>query len=335
MSNCSTCLKSVKSVDKIICSRKTCGKIYHCLCVNIKADAKCSGWACCKQPRPGDNSRTSLRHHEEEPLDSGDDGIGNVTRRKPSQQKQELLPPTAESDLCSSVRTVMKEELSEMKEQMVNMDKFIKFICAQNEELTKGLAATNKEMKNLKDENASLHLEMKTYETRLKVLEEDNARQQQWFRLNNLEIVGVPETRTEVTCEVVLEVAKHLGVEVNPGEVEFAHRVQPRVLASAERGRAIVVRFRNRFTKDRLVAAARRSKNLTAKDLGLGDNSRIYINEHLTKLNKALLRDCKMKAKELCYKYVWTKNCRIYMRKNDTSPPQLVNSTADLVKKIV
>ncbi|KAL4721721.1 hypothetical protein ACJJTC_001702, partial [Scirpophaga incertulas] len=64
-----------------------------------------------------------------------------------------------------------------------------------------------------------------------------------------------------------------------------------------------------------------------------GDPKPIYINEHLTPYNKQLLKKCKEIAMKKEYKYVWTKNGRIYIRKNDTSPAIQIHEEEDLRKK--
>lgn len=85
--------------------------------------------------------------------------------------------------------------------------------------------------------------------------------------------------------------------------------------------------------KDQIVAAARKHRNLNAGQMGIvSETDRVFINEHLTKDSKMLLSACKQKAREANYKYIWTKNCRVFVRKNEKSLPIPINSSLDLIK---
>lgn len=199
--------------------------------------------------------------------------------------------------------------------------------------MTQLLGNTSSELNSVKDENKFLKDSLKAQSVRIKVLEEENLKQ--WSRMQNIEVTGIPENKEENTTDVITRVIQHIGVHIQSADIEFAHRVQPRHAASAAkaRPRSVVVRFKQRATKDRIVAAARKYGNLSAKDLKMGDETnRIFINEHLTKENKLLLNSSKLKAKEISFKFVWTKNCRIYVRRNETSPPILISSSVDLSK---
>lgn len=192
---------------------------------------------------------------------------------------------------------------------------------------------TSSDLQCLKNENKSLRDMINNLTTRVKTLEDENMKQQQWARLQNIEITGVPEDKNEDTVAIVQKISEHIGVVIGPSDIEFAHRVQPRRAASAMPQCPIIARLKQRSTKDKIMAATRKHRNLMVKEVGIGDDtSRIYINEHLTKDNKMLLSLCKQKVKKLEYKFIWTKNCRIYIRKNETSPPISINSSADIVK---
>lgn len=181
-------------------------------------------------------------------------------------------------------------------------------------DLKKLLGASNNELKSLKEENKALKESLASCAARVKNLEEENLKQQQWVRMHNVEIVGVPEEKDEVPLNVVLKLSQHIGVPILPSDIEFAYRVQPRRAASASRARPIVARLKQRSVKDQLLAAARKKRNLTAGDMGIGgDTNKIFINENLTKENKILLNSCKQKAKEVNFKFLWTKNCRIFV----------------------
>lgn len=228
---------------------------------------------------------------------------------------------TAITKNVSSQLTAITNQCSEHQES-------ITFISQQYEDLKKLLGTTTTELKTLKDNLIALT-------ARVNMLEVENIKQQQWVRLQNIEIAGVPENKDENTVAIVQQISQYIGVNIEPSDLEFAHRVQPRRAAGAGsvRARPIVARLRQRAVKDRIISAARKHRNLNTRDLKIGGEvNKIYINEHLTKNNKMLLTSCKEKAKILGYKYIWTKNCRIFLRKSDTSPPISILTNQDLIK---
>lgn len=74
-------------------------------------------------------------------------------------------------------------------------------------------------------------------------------------------------------------------------------------------------------------------KKLSASDFGFPDTtSKIFINDHLTRHNKLLLSRAKKLASDNNYNYTWVQNCRILVRKNNTSPILRINTESDLSK---
>lgn len=155
---------------------------------------------------------------------------------------------------------------------------------------------------------------------------------QQYSRLQNIEIIGIPEIKDECAENIVVKIANHAGLQITKSDLEFAHRVQAK-RPDKNRPRAIIVRLKNRQVKDSILSAARKCRSLSTSDIGYGGTpQKIFINEHLIQTTKNLLKMCKARGKELAYKFTWTKNCRIYMRKDETSPAVLITSVLDLEK---
>lgn len=243
------------------------------------------------------------------------------------------------SVIDSSVRE-LSGQLKTINGQCTDFQESLSYVSRQYDDLRKEIADlkqlfsnTSSEIKGLKDENKSLKQSLTACVSRVKLLEDENLKQQQWARIKNVEITGIPESKDEITSALVLKVTEHIGVALKPVDIEFAHRVQPRSTVNASLARPIVVRFRQSIPKDQVVAAARKYRNMTARDVGVGgEGHKVFVNEHLIRENKMLLGLCKRQAKEANYEFTWTKNCRIYARKNVTSPPIPIISSADLVK---
>lgn len=59
-------------------------------------------------------------------------------------------------------------------------------------------------------------------------------------------------------------------------------------------------------------------------------DTNIFINDSLTKLQRKLLNDTKLFKNEKKYKYVWVKNGRILLKKDDESRTITIKSRGDL-----
>ena len=73
-------------------------------------------------------------------------------------------------------------------------------------------------------------------------------------------------------------------------------------------------------------------KNKSTKDIGLSqfsDNG-IFVSESLTSKNKLLFKDCLKFKIENNYKYIWTQNGRIYLRKDKDCPARIISNQQDL-----
>ncbi|KPI96861.1 hypothetical protein RR46_04986 [Papilio xuthus] len=154
---------------------------------------------------------------------------------------------------------------------------------------------------------------------------------EQWSRLNNIEIKGVPLKKDENLFSLMELIQQKIGFSFNKSQINYIARV-PSFSGSTK---SIVVTFVNRYIKEEFIAAARAFKNLYARDIGFeGDKQRVFINDHLTPHLKALLTKSKRLCSEKGYKYVWVKYCKIHVRKNDTSPVFTILKDNDLNKII-
>ncbi|KAL3286847.1 hypothetical protein HHI36_001337 [Cryptolaemus montrouzieri] len=100
--------------------------------------------------------------------------------------------------------------------------------------------------------------------------------------------------------------------------------------------RNILVKFSTRIKRDSFYSASRllksEQKNRNGASAVDGVTDSLYVNEHLAANNKYLFRSPRETARELKYKFVWTKNCIIYVRKDDTSKSIPVKNEDDIRK---
>ena len=90
--------------------------------------------------------------------------------------------------------------------------------------------------------------------------------------------------------------------------------------------------------RDSVLAAAieaKRAARVAKSPAGLrveGVSDGCFVNEHLTLKNKLLFKRAREFASEKRYMFVWSKNCKIYLRKNEGARVIHVSSEATLNK---
>lgn len=185
----------------------------------------------------------------------------------------------------------------------------------------------------------TLEDDLKKLKSDFVVLQQNERDRDQFCRLNNVEISGVPKLSGENLLSTLSSISATIGFQLRDTDVDTIHRVR-RFPTSTDgkhtadpRHPAIIVRFCQRRRKDELLSAVRARRTLTTVDAGLtGPATPVYINEHLTAANKLLLKRARDLKNQLNYKYVWVKECKIFMRKDDTSKTHYISNEADFNK---
>ncbi|XP_047027699.1 uncharacterized protein LOC124635788 [Helicoverpa zea] len=253
--------------------------------------------------------------------------ISGAVSPKPNSDSVILREIKALADKLSPLES-LKEELSLLRTEFAD--------------LKTSLSETNKDLKAFNDKIKEFEVRLQQVEkvqvqvdvlrSRLDTLEEENNTKEQWSRMNNVEIKGVPQNSHENLFDVISKIGKKIDYPVSKAQVNFINRVPTR---EKDHTKPIIVSFCNRYVKEDFIAAARlvlKTGPLTSGQIDLPGNQRIYINDHLTLRNKALLAKIKKVAAERDFQYVWVKHSKIHARKTDTSPTIVLKSEKDLTK---
>lgn len=244
-------------------------------------------------------------------------------------------------------------EVSQLTEQLKVLVVEFSSVKTKLDELTQSLSSTNNKMSEVMSKIAATEERLKYLEKRdtevesLQVtvlqLQEDLRGQAQSYLRNEIEIVGIPEESTENINSIVLAAARKIGVDLEDRDLDWANRVGPRrspVSAAlptegARLPRPIVVRFLRRFKRDQVLKASKIQKNLTSTDLGItGASHRVFFNERLTKENRILFRDTRIRAKEHGYAFCWCNQGIIYVRQREGNPALPISSNASLDRQL-
>lgn len=220
----------------------------------------------------------------------------------------------------------VQSSISEVNTQLVTingrMDGFneaINHLKKENEE-------RKNESKNLQEENTSL-------KEQLQELKNEFTDLQQYTRRNNVEIAGIPTTRDEDIYAVLKGLANYIGIAFKREEISVAHRLPVRRSNGPEdRGRvpSIIVSFISRTTKEAWRNAAK-GKKLYAEELHSSlPPGRIFINDHLSPHNKAVLGKARRLVREKKLAGAWSWDCRVLVKWSAEERPFRVWALEDL-----
>ena len=144
---------------------------------------------------------------------------------------------------------------------------------------------------------------------------------EQYLRINNIEIIGLPEPSEEENNEELLLKAlnslENITYQIVKEDIDISHPIPSR---RKDEKRVSVCRFVSRKTKYDVLEAKKKAKNFKYKD------NDIYINEHLSPVNRRIFGEASVKRKELQYKHLWTNGGITYARKEDGSPIITIDS---------
>lgn len=170
-------------------------------------------------------------------------------------------------------------------------------------------------------------------------LKHENKQQNQFLRMNNVEISGVVFTKGENLASILQSIFLKVGLSFDMSVVDSIHRVR-RFETSANkqangnentRPPAIIVKFTRRLCKDQLLSAVRARRGLTSVDVGIsGPCVDLFIGDHLTPDNKLLLKKARALKTELNYAYLWVRDCKIFLRKSEKSKVIRITTETDL-----
>lgn len=279
---------------------------------------------------------------------SKSDATGNPTPQSPDNIAQRSKRPRAEcspaSDLSQfreeiknmlaewksdqdNVLTKLVSELSDLKAQNVKIqksyleiEKSIEFMSSKYEEFFKQIIEFEKERKELKDYILNL-------ETKIQDLQNKS-------RPSVLEIRNVPKKDDETLQDlinVVCKVGKTVKMDISPTELRDIYRAP----GKPDTNSAIIADFTSVITKSQYLSNVRQynkerapSEKLTSGQVGLpGKSAPIYVDEHLPNSMKKLFYLVRTFAKQNNYRFCWTTNGRIFLRKEIGS--KAINITSE------
>ena len=215
----------------------------------------------------------------------------------------------------SNIATKNQEEIAKLK--------------AKNDTLERANSALQKDIEATKQ--ANIEADENDNDIQIQQLRKEINEIQQYLRVNNLEIVGLPEPlQGESDEKLLLNAVNSLhGIvdPIRPEDIDISHPLK----SQRKDGKNVhVVRFISRKRKAEIITAKKSEEN---KNFKFREND-VFINEHLCPSNRALFASAATKKRTLGYRFLWTKGGNIFMRKDERSEIISITCEDDFLKVV-
>lgn len=236
-------------------------------------------------------------------------------------------------EIKNAVHEAIADQLKGMNDLLSSFQQSLSFFNDQFETMKSSLVEKSVKIQELEKVNNNMQASIGDLTKRLNIMEQHS-------RSCNIELQNVPENRSENLISLITQLGRITNYEINDSDVLHCSRIA-KLDAASKRPRSIIVKFTTPRFRDSCLAAvmkfnrANKNNKLNSSHLGIATDKPqpIYVMEHLSAANKAIHAATRIHAKELGFKYVWTRNGRIFMRKDDTTQSLVINST-DMLKSV-
>ncbi|CAG9786342.1 unnamed protein product [Diatraea saccharalis] len=156
------------------------------------------------------------------------------------------------------------EEVKCIKQELSGLKESCEF--NRNQSDRQALKISNLELKISNILKMESSIDATTY--KINALEKGLALRDQWTRLNNIEVKGVPIKTNENIFSVIKSLTNEVGQSCRKYQINYIARVP----MQNHKEKYIVINFVNRYIKEKFIAAAQAKKHITAADIGFGVN---------------------------------------------------------------
>ncbi|XP_031767613.2 uncharacterized protein LOC116413319 [Galleria mellonella] len=336
MAKCGGCGKFLSSLtsDSVVCCR--CKSCYHRDCVRLNRNSKIiQDWTCpscnSKLPRQ-DNTDTPVKGLEasvvEPPASTETTPKKNIVDAALLEMIRLEVQSAISSQIPVSVSSSFEKEFADLKKDISlirELKESVEFMSKEFELIKSEFHNNREKIKTLTEDNNILKSNVSDLSVRLALLE-------QYTRQQNIEITGIPENKSENLVKTVLQLGTVISSGITDKDVISVSRIR-KVNNSSNRPRSVVVKLSDIRVRDEILAKVVKynkthaDNKLNSHHLGYsGAKSSVYISEHLSPLNKAIHAETRRIAREKGYKYVWVRDGRILIRKNDECPAKQIKN---------
>jgi TolA-binding protein len=356
---CAGCRKALPRREHIKCIN--CKGVYDLECANISPKLfnlmERKEWKCpeclSKRPKMGNtntpvhNTSTSLDHNSSPSITNlvipHDIEREYVTQRREKPNQSTPPSPTIQTSSDNYVIRELKTYMADLIHNSTHsirdaLNDLANTIKDQNERIRQ-LEARVTDLENKAEQTHPNNIS--ALESTIAQLKADMSERDQSLLSNDIEISGCPELPNENCTHLVLLIATKAGMDLEEKDIVTAYRAGPAIATSTSAGptvnkelvrpRPLVVRFARSAPQAAMLKTARVRRNLTTEGLQIpGPIKSIYINERLTKHNRLLFRKARDLARELNYRYAWTRDGKIFVCQGQGQTRHRIRTEDDL-----
>lgn len=217
----------------------------------------------------------------------------------------------------------LKPVVESLKSAVTEVQKAVDFLSARYDSLLSTATTNSTAIKELREETTLLRTVVTEQSQTIEHLKEELNDNDQYSRLSNLEIHGLPHAPSENLGSVVGELAGKLGLDnFQPRDILAVHRLPSR----RDGPPVILVRLASVSLREQWLATRGKLRTLAAE----GSLPRLFLNENLTRKNRELFWMVREKARSKQYQFTWVKNGKLFAKKTGTSSLVRIHRLADL-----
>lgn len=147
---------------------------------------------------------------------------------------------------------------------------------------------------------------------------------------NELVISGVPIENNDKPWGLIGDICHALNCNLNQRDFAAVYRLKSFSNANANQAVPIVVKLHDEWAVRELFSCYFKKGNLSLNDIGFNNNSRIFINESLTKSNREIFKlAAEAKKANLIVKY-HTRNGLVHVQRDDNAKPIRIQHIGEL-----
>ena len=226
--------------------------------------------------------------------------------------------------LEEEIRPITSKLLS-IEEKFSELQLAVDYLSGKYDELLKKIQSSNDKTGKLTADVRIVKQDLSITQKRSVEAKKEIDELAQYLRRDCVEISGL-KPNDEVDCsELVKTIGKEMGMDLGDEDISIAHPLPTFNQATDSK---LIVKFTRRAVRDEFyasrkeVAGKKASSIKSLKDLevqSLDLTKKVYISESLTPTRKKLFGSLNKLKKDLKWKFIWTNNGRIFLKKAENS----------------
>lgn len=215
----------------------------------------------------------------------------------------------------SSAISVLQQEIKNIQQGQSNFVQSFSVIhekISSLQDISVALNNHSARIKTLEEDKILLEANVKDLSNRLDIIDQNNL-------ANSLEITGIPISENENIPDLVLKVSEKLNNTLSREDILRCHRKRfnSTKYSPAARIPSIILSFKDIDKRNKLLSAFRARRGIKLSEIGFNNDNYFFINESLTNSRKKLFFAAKTFQRSNNFKYLWTRNGKIFLKKDD------------------